>query len=141
MGTNVQMSTNLIGIGQRMLSVRSELGYPQNKVAAILGIADKSYKNYELEKREIPLSIAVKFCEEFEKSLTWLIHGTTVPSLEESARLAGKTAKAIFHHSNASRNSFSSAEFEKFSRYIFEQAASKGASPEAEAKLFFSTIE
>ena len=73
MGTFVRMSTVLIGIGQRMLSVRSQLGYPQSKVAAILGIADKSYKNYELEKRELPLSIAVKFCEEFDKKLIWLV--------------------------------------------------------------------
>ena len=51
-----------------MLSVRSQLGYPQSKVAAILGIADKSYKNYELGKDvSLPLSIAVKFCEEFDQ--------------------------------------------------------------------------
>ena len=64
-----------------MLSVRSQLGYPQSKVAAILGIADKSYKNYELEKRELPLSIAVKFCEEFDKNLMWLVYGSSVPDL------------------------------------------------------------
>jgi DNA-binding XRE family transcriptional regulator len=140
MGTFARMPTVLIGIGRRMLSVRSQLGYPQNKVAAILGIADKSYKNYELEKRELPLSIAVKFCEEFDKNLIWLVYGISVPDSEQSARLAGKTAQAVFDHANANGRSFSSAEIQKFTHYIFEQSLSKGTSPQSEAKLFFSAI-
>lgn len=123
-----------------MLSVRSQLGYPQNKVAAILGIADKSYKNYELEKRELPLSIAVKFCEEFDKSLMWLVYGSSVPDSEQSARLAGETAQAVFDHAQTNKRTFSSAEIQKFAHYIFEQALSKGTSPQSEAKLFFSAI-
>jgi len=92
MGTFVRISTVLIGIGQRMLSIRSQLGYAQSKVAAILGIADKSYKNYEPEKRELPLSIAVKFCEEFNKNLIWLVYGNSLPDNEQSARLARETS-------------------------------------------------
>ena len=134
------MSTVLIGIGQRMLSVRSQLGYPQSKVAAILGIADKSYKNYELEKRELPLSIAVKFCEEFDKNLIWLVYGNSVPDSEQSARLAGETAQAVFEHAGESDKSFYSAEIQKFTQYIFEQSLSKGTTPQSEAKLFFSAI-
>jgi DNA-binding XRE family transcriptional regulator len=140
MGTFVRMSTVLIGIGQRMLSVRSQLGYPQSKVAAILGIADKSYKNYELEKRELPLSIAVKFCEEFDKNLMWLVYGSSVPDSEQSARLAGEAAQAVFEHADANDKSLTSAEIQKFTRYIFEQSLSKGTSPQSEAKLFFSAI-
>ena len=120
--------------------MRSQLGYPQNKVAAILGIADKSYKNYELEKRELPLSIAVKFCEEFDKNLMWLVYGSSVPDSEQSARLAGETAQAVFDHAQTTKKAFSSAEIQKFTHYIFEQALSKGTSPQSEAKLFFSAI-
>jgi len=123
-----------------MLSVRSQLGYPQNKVAAILGIADKSYKNYELERRELPLSIAVKFCAEFDKNLMWLVYGSSVPDSEQSARLAGETAQAVFDHAQTSKKSFSGAEIQKFTHYIFEQSLSKGTSPQSEAKLFFSAI-
>jgi len=123
-----------------MLSVRSQLGYPQSKVAAILGIADKSYKNYELEKRELPLSVAVKFCEEFDKNLIWLVYGNSVPDSEQSAHLAGETAQAVFEYADANNRSFSSAEIQKFTRYIFEQSLSKGTSPQSEAKLFFSAI-
>ncbi len=124
-----------------MLSVRNHLGYPQSKVAAILGIADKSYKNYELEKRELPLSIAVKFCDEFEQNLSWLINGTAAPDSEQSAQLTGDTAKAVFEHMESSERSFSSDDVRRFSKYIFEQALSKGTSADVEAKLFFSAIE
>lgn len=134
------MSTALIGIGQRMLSIRNQLGYPQSKVAAILGIADRSYKNYELEKRELPLSIAVKFCEEFDRNLMWLVYGVSVPDSEEAAQIAGETAKAVFEHIETNKKSFSSTEIQKFTHYIFEQALSKGTSPTSEAKLFFSAI-
>ena len=123
-----------------MLSIRSQLGYAQSKVAAILGIADKFYKNYEPEKRELPLSIAVKFCEEFDKNLIWLVYGNSVPDSEQSARLAGETAQAVFEPADANDKSFSSAEIQKFTRYIFEQSLSKDTSPQSVAKLFFSAI-
>ncbi len=134
------MSSILIGVGQRMLSVRTKLGYPQSKIAAILGIADKSYKNYELEKRELPLSIAVKFCDEFEENLAWLVYGLAVPDGHQSAELAGETARAVFEHIKSSDKVFSGAEIQKFAHYIFEQSLSKGTSPQGEAKLFFSAI-
>ena len=140
LGTIVRMSSILIGVGQRMLSVRSKLGYPQSKIAAILGIADKSYKNYELEKRELPLSIAVKFCEEFDENLAWLVYGLAVPDSQRSAELAGETARAVFEHIKASDKEFSGAEIQKFAHYIFEQSLSKDTSPQGEAKLFFSAI-
>lgn len=123
-----------------MLSIRSQLGYAQSKVAAILGIADKFYKNYELEKRELPLSIAVKFCEEFDKNLIWLVYENSVPDNEQLARLAGETAQAVFEPADTNDKSFSSAEIQKFTRYIFKQSLSKGTSPQSEAKLFFSAI-
>lgn len=140
MGTFVRMSSPLIGIGQRILSTRSQLGYPQSKMAAILGIADKSYKNYELEKRELPLSVAIKFCDEFDVNLMWLVYGVPVPDGEKSAKLAGDTAKVVFEHLEMLEKSFSSTEIQKFTQYIFEQSLSKGTSPESEAKLFFSAI-
>jgi len=134
------MSNVLIGVGQRMLNVRTKLGYPQSKMAAILGIADKSYKNYELEKRELPLSVAVKFCEEFDENIAWLVYGVAVPDIHQSAELAGETAQAVFEYISDSKKAFSTAEIQKFVHYIFEQSLAKSTSPQSEAKLFFSAI-
>lgn len=134
------MSSMMIGVGKRMLSVRTKLGYPQSKIAAILGIADKSYKNYELEKRELPLSVAVKFCDKFDENLVWLVYGVSSVDTQKSADFAAETARAVFEHCTNSERTFSSEEVKKFARYIFEQSLSKGTSPTEEAKLFFSAI-
>ena len=134
------MSSMMIGVGKRMLSVRTKLGYPQSKIAAILGIADKSYKNYELEKRELPLSVAVKFCDKFDENLVWLVYGVSSVDTQKSADFAAETARAVFEHCTKSERTFSSEEVKKFARYIFEQSLSKGTSPTEEAKLFFSAI-
>jgi len=123
-----------------MLSVRTKLGYPQRKIAAILGIADKSYKNYEHEKRELPLSIAVKFCDAFDVNLPWLVYGLTSPGPQESAELAGEAAKAVFEFVGAHKKTYSSSEVQKYVNFIFEQSVSKSTSPQEEAKLFFSAI-
>lgn len=139
-GSYVQMSMTISGIGLRLLAVRTQLGYPQSKMAAILDISDKSYKNYELEKRELPLSVAVRFCEQFEQNLAWLTLGTNVPDIDESADLVGETVEAIFECLEASDKVFSSSEINKFGKYIYQQAASKGTAPADEAKQFFSAI-
>lgn len=134
------MSSVLIGVGQRMLSVRTKLGYPQSKIAAILDIAGKSYNNYEHEKRELPLSTAVKFCDSFDVNLAWLIYGLAAPDQQESAELGGEAAKAVYEFVVAHEKTYSSSEVKKFVSYIIEQSISKGSSPRDEASLFFSAI-
>lgn len=134
------MSITISGVGRRLLAVRTQLGYPQSKMAAILDISDKSYKNYELEKRELPLSVAVRFCKQFDQNLAWLILGTNVPNIDEAADLVGDTVEAVFTHLEASEKVFSSAEINKFGKYIYQQASSKGTSPQDEARQFFSAI-
>lgn len=80
-----------------MLSLRCQLGYPQSKVAAILGIVDKSFKKYELETGELPLSIAVKFFKEFDNNLIWLIHGTSVPDSERQLACSRKLQRQFLY--------------------------------------------
>ena len=123
-----------------MLSVRTKLGLSQKKVADILDIAGKSYNNYEHEKRELPLSIAVKFCDAFDVNFPWLIYGLAAPDPQESAELCGEAAKAVYEFVVAHEKTYSSTEVKKFVRYIIEQSISKGTSPRDEAALFFSAI-
>lgn len=123
-----------------MLSVRTKLGYPQSKMGAILGIADRSYKNYELEKRELPLSIAVKFCDEFEQNLGWLVFGHSAPDTQTSIELVGKTTREVVEYCELHEPSPTSEEIQKFAEYIFEQAITKSSTPEEEAKQFFTAI-
>ena len=68
--------TDVVGIGARMAAARAKKQASQVKAAAMLEISDKSYKNYEAEKRELPLAVAVGFCEAFDVELEWLVYGT-----------------------------------------------------------------
>lgn len=134
------MSIVLNNIGKRMLSVRTKLSYPQSKMAAILNIADKSYKNYELEKTELPLSVAVKFCDEFEVDLMWLIYGSNQLSTNLSAKLAGDTVKALLELIDKEVLAVTPEKFGKYAEYIFNQSVAKGTSPIDEAKQFFTVV-
>lgn len=69
------MSTEMHGIGLRMLSVRKGQGLTQAIVAAQLGISTKTYVFYEQERREIPASTAVKFCQLYREDINWLLTG------------------------------------------------------------------
>lgn len=134
------MSTGLIGIGQRLLAVRTKLGYPQSKMAARLGIADKSYKNYELEKRELPLSIAVKFCTEFEENLGWLVSGIPSPDISSAAEISADVVKAVFDYQRQNNKTYSPDDIAKYVRYLVNQVLTNGSSPAEEVEQFFSAI-
>ena len=128
------MSIMLSGIGHRILEVRKELGFIQSKMAVILEIADKTYKNYEQEKREIPLSVAVNFCEKFNVDLHWLIYG------EEKAQqlqidYLSSLIRAFFEHGQLETKT--SEEIEKYARYICTQLLAKKTEPVDEAREFF----
>jgi DNA-binding XRE family transcriptional regulator len=67
----------------------------QARAAAILEIAERSYKNYESEIRELPLSVARRFCERFEQDLLWLIEGQRKTAAERDIDLVGDTIEAV----------------------------------------------
>jgi DNA-binding XRE family transcriptional regulator len=125
------MSTEIDTVGVRMLTVRSKAGYTQPKMAAILGISEQAYKNYELGKRELPLRIAAKLCMEFNESLDWLVFDS-IPELSE---------RNLHHLELVGEASFSLAEndpqidnpqkFSRFQRKIYADSLKSGTSPKA----------
>jgi DNA-binding XRE family transcriptional regulator len=128
MGTNVHMST-LSTLGMRLHEVRSRLGYPQSKVAAAIGIADRSYKNYEAGKRELPLSTAIAFCEAFRVDLQWLLLGK--PSLNEgqAKQLFEDSVLAVLAESERQGKSLSHAKTAKACAFLATLCLASGAEP------------
>ena len=74
-----------------MASVRAKLKISQARAAQILEIADKSYKNYELELRDLPIPVAQRFCQQFDTNLAWLIEGESSAASEEIVQFIGDT--------------------------------------------------
>ena len=97
--------TDVVGIGARMAAARAKKQASQVKAAAMLEISDKSYKNYEAEKRELPLAVAVGFCEAFEVELEWLVYGTQANAGEKTIAVVSETIEALVSEAQARSNS------------------------------------
>ncbi|TPE58544.1 helix-turn-helix transcriptional regulator [Sandaracinobacter neustonicus] len=137
-GTIVNM-TGMQGIGSRLASARANKQVSQVKAAAMLEISDKTYKNYELEKREIPLSTAIVFCEAFEVDLEWLV-GLQANAGEKSVALVSETIEALFSEAQERKLSLSPNRAAKIGTYIFRNSTQKGTSPQAEAGPIFDML-
>jgi DNA-binding XRE family transcriptional regulator len=133
--------SSLIGIGARMQMVRAKLDYPQTKMAAVLNIADRSYKNYETEKRELPLSVAVNFCNVFNVNLHWLVFGETMVDSDTAANLVAATFQAVEDEAIRRDVRLTAAKASKIGRYLFSLSLSKGTLPADEVKEIFGLIE
>lgn len=138
-GTFVRMSTLSTNIGSRMHEVRMRLGYPQSKMAVKLGIADRSYKNYELGKRDLPIPIAVKFCELFDVDLSWLIYGNSKEISDDTLNRVAHTVAAVTQYYMDDPRGFDSEQAGKEGAYIFKQSVQKRSHPQNEAEDYFST--
>jgi DNA-binding XRE family transcriptional regulator len=133
--------SSLVGIGKRLHEMRSRLGYPQSKVAAVLGIADRSYKNYETEKRELPLAIAVAFCEKFNVNLQWLISGEESLNLADANRLYDDCVLTVLDELESRKLTVSNARIAKTCAYLARQCLEKGTEPKSEIGAVMELIE
>ena len=129
--------TNVVGIGARMAAARAKKQVSQVKAAAMLEISDKSYKNYEAEKRELPLAVAIGFCEAFEVELEWLVYGTQANAGEKTIAVVSETIEALVSETQARKLDLSPNRAARIGSLIFRNCAQKGTSPKAEAGPIF----
>jgi DNA-binding XRE family transcriptional regulator len=115
--------SKLIGIGARMAASRAKKQASQVKAAAMLEISDKAYKNYEGEKREIPLSTAIGFCEAFEVELEWLVFGPRPQANEKTAAIVSKTIEALVSEAQERKLALSPNRAAKIGGYIFRNCS------------------
>ena len=65
----------LPGIGKRIRGLRASKEESQTTAAKFLGVSDRSYKHYELERRVLPLSLAKRLADRHRISIQWLTTG------------------------------------------------------------------
>lgn len=63
-------------INQILLNLRENHNLKQKDVAAILGISQQTYSNYERGKREIPVHLLKPLAEFYSISLDFMLHVT-----------------------------------------------------------------
>lgn len=138
-GTIVQL-INAAAIGGRMLETRKDHDLPQSKVAALLHISDRGYKNYETGKREIPLSVALAFCERFDVSLSWLVTGDDCLRPEDVGATIDALVSEIFTESSKRGLELTPAQAGKIGAYIFKTCHTNRTSPSKEAGAVFELM-
>jgi DNA-binding XRE family transcriptional regulator len=125
----------------RLHEVRSRLGYPQSKVAAAIGIADRTYKNYEAGKRELPLLTALAFCEVFDVDLQWLLLGK--PSLNEirAKQLFEDSVLAVLTETERQGKTLAHAKTAKACAFLATLCLASGADPRSKVTDILELIE
>jgi DNA-binding XRE family transcriptional regulator len=116
-------------IGNRLLEIRSRLGYPQSKVAAALDIADRSYKNYEAGKRDLPLMTAISFCSTFSVDFQWLVFGQAGLSRENSQQVFEDSVIAVLTEAEQRNLILAKSKVAKACAFLAMQALAKGSDP------------
>lgn len=80
-------------VGKRLWKVRKVRKLSQVEIAKRLGIIQATYSAYEVGTRMLSLSVASRFCDEFNATLDFLFHGDDsglpLPLAEALAELNG----------------------------------------------------
>jgi len=135
------MSSDLDGVGLRLLSVRKRLGFTQSVMAAKLDIADRSYTYYEQEKRELPSSVAVRFSRLFEVELDWLLTGSEGTVSKSEQALISACIRAVWQEAGRLEKAYSVEKLAQVSAFVFEQCSSKRSDPVDEAISIFKMMD
>jgi DNA-binding XRE family transcriptional regulator len=131
---------DIVGIGARLAAARAKMQASQVKAAARLEISEASYKNYETEKRDLPLAVAVEFCEAFDVDLGWLVYGTQPNAWEKATVTVSETIEALFSEAQKRKLTLSPSRAAKIGAYIHRTCAQNGTSPATEAGPIFDMI-
>lgn len=58
---------------ERMRELRQDLDLSQEKIAKMLGVAQTTYSQYELDKRSIPIVYLVALCKFYNVSADYML--------------------------------------------------------------------
>ncbi len=136
-----RMSTGMVGVGLRMLSVRKRLNYTQSVMAAKLDISDRAYTNYEQEKRELPAAVAVRFCDLFSTDLKWLLTGDARSFSAAQLKILVDTVVAVLNENSLSKKEYSFENLGLFVSNAFERCEDGQNSPQDEVRKLFKMVE
>ncbi|MBY6115974.1 helix-turn-helix transcriptional regulator [Mameliella alba] len=119
-----------------MRAAREAAGHSQAKCAALIDVSERSYKSYELGKREPPLGRVVDFCKCLNVDLRWLILGEETFDNQSLVCLTERISSELFQHSEYTK--MSPNKFGRLVRYVLEQCMAKGSQPDLEVKEVIS---
>ncbi|WP_219223579.1 helix-turn-helix domain-containing protein [Pedobacter antarcticus] len=84
-------------LGNRIKSLRLEKAYAQSEVAAILNLSRSNYSQIELGNQYPSYNTLQAISLHYQKSYTWLLHGTSSPSVQSSEAAVIKELQDTLH--------------------------------------------
>jgi transcriptional regulator with XRE-family HTH domain len=106
---------------ERLQELRKKLKKTQPEFAQDLGVGVTSYKFYELEKRDPPLSLVVKICEEYDVSADWLVLGSPLKNHVDLAEIIKKYVVFVREQNIEFKNIFTPEEEAEFVSLLVAQ--------------------
>ena len=137
------MSTILSGIGLRLREVRRIYDLTQPVMATQAEVSDRTYKDYEMEKRPISAEAAAKISREFDIDLNWLLLGEgkmEKQNSEQPKRLIEDSLKAVLLQQEMRELELSPERVSKILSFVLVQAENSGRDPSTIAEEYFATI-
>ena len=127
-------------ISSRLTTVRKRTGLSQAAFGEKLGISDRAYKNYELEIRDLPSSVAKTINAEFGINIHWLFTGEgfiDAMTQGEIIETAVIETRAFFIEQGITVDPEKEA---KVIRYLIEQIQENGSISEELKLNFFKAV-
>lgn len=134
------MSNEIHGVGLRMLHVRKERDLTQAITAAKLDISTKTYVFYEQEKREIPASVAVRFCNMFNVDIGWLLLGETTELSAEFWDQIERSIHVVLDWNSHETKNYSNEKLAALARLIATQSRASSQPPEQVAEAILKVM-
>lgn len=123
-----------------MAAIRAKEGISQTSAAKMLGIGERSYKNYETESRDLPLAVAIRICERFEVELNWLVFGQESIANAQAVELVGKTIAAVVSEAERRGVKLSPSRAKKFAKHAYTNSIARNSDPADEISVIFDLL-
>lgn len=90
-------------IGARLAQFRNLRGLLQSEFAGELGLSPRSYQNYELGIRDVPIATVAKMIELYALNTQWLISGNGGPYFNDPVKVARESLQEIVQAAGAAK--------------------------------------
>lgn len=123
-----------------MLAIRKREGFTQSVMAAKLDISDRAYNYYEQEKRELPISVAARFCNLFEVNIEWLLVGATRNIDGTQLDIVAASVSAVLTENAKRETKLSNEKLGQFVSNVFDRCKDGTAVPSEIAQKLFGLL-
>lgn len=135
-----RLSTDLSGIGLRLREIRKTNDLTQQVMAAAIDVTDRTYKNYEQEKRDLPAVAAITICDAFGISLEWLLVGRGKARKSDDPELAEACAWAVLSENEVRQAALPIEKLSKIIGFVAAQASQTEEAPREVTQKYFDTL-